>query len=156
MLRSITAGGAGSGGGPGATCHWVVVLQLKSFIPLKKIFLSHASHSIKLTLLKCTVIIIFALLCHHHQNLIPEHSISPRKALAVTPPPPPPQPLTTTHPLCVCGSACSGRFPSVVSHPVCPSVSASLTERRVLRVRPCGSKCQGFSPWLSDLSCGYL
>lgn len=31
LLRGITAGGAGSGGGPGATCHWVVVLQLTSF-----------------------------------------------------------------------------------------------------------------------------
>ena len=41
--------------------------------------------------------------------------------------------------------ACSGCFPSVESHPACPSVSASLTEHHVLRVRPRGSKCQGFS-----------
>ena len=36
------------------------------------------------------------------------------------------------------------------SHPVCPSVSASLTERRVLRVRPPGSECQGFFSRPSD------
>ena len=30
-------------------------------------------------------VIIFALLCHHHENLTPEYSISPRKPLAVTP-----------------------------------------------------------------------
>ena len=28
---------------------------------------------------------------------------------------------------------------------MCPSVSASLTEHRVLRVRPHGSECLGFS-----------
>ena len=33
---------------------------------------------------------------------------------------------------------------------MCPSVSACLTEHRVLRVRPCGSECQGFSSRLSD------
>ena len=58
-----------------------------------------------------------------------------------------PQPLTTRNPLCVCGSDCSGRLSLVESHPVCPSVSASLPEHRVLRVRPRGSKCQGFSPF---------
>lgn len=44
--------------------------------------------------------------------------------------------------LCVCGCGCSGRFASVESHPVCPSVSASLTERRGLQVRPRGSECR--------------
>ena len=49
--------------------------------------------------------------------------------------------------LCVSGSARSARFLSVESHPVCPSVSASLTEHRVPRVHPRGSECHGFTPF---------
>ena len=51
--------------------------------------------------------------------------------------------------LCVCGLACSGRFPSVGSHPVCP-LSVSLTECRVPGVCPHGSKCQGFPLFLAE------
>ena len=47
----------------------------------------------------------------------------------------------------VCESVYSGRFPSAESHSVCLSVSALLTEHRVLRVCPHGSECQGFSPF---------
>ena len=61
------------------------------------------------------------------------------------PRPAPPAPDSQYPTLCVCGSACSARFPSLESHPVCP-VSAPLTEHRVLRVRLRDSECQGFSP----------
>ena len=75
---------------------------------------------------------------------------------------PPPQPLAPTSPLSVCGSACSACFPSMGSHTVCPSVSASLPEGRVFRsvhVRP----CQGLTPfpgcvifhWLAGPHCVY-
>ena len=90
-------------------------------------------------ILRCTIQYVFSMytmLCYHHHCSVPEFSIPEKKPCPhqQSPPLPPPQPLTTRNPLCVCGSACSGRFPSVESHPVCPSVSASLTEHCVLRV----------------------
>ena len=56
----------------------------------------------------------------------------------------------------VCGSASSGRFPSMESHPVCPSVSVSLTEDRVLRVHLCCSECQCFSLFHGQVIFGYV
>ena len=87
-------------------------------------------------ILRCTIEYVFSMytmLCYHYHCSVPEFSIPEKKPCPhqQSPPLPPPQPLTTRNPLCVCGSACSGCFPSVESHPVCPSVSASLTERRV-------------------------
>ena len=69
-----------------------------------------------------------------------------------------PHPMSSHTPLpgqpgthfCICGSAWSGRFPSVESHPVCPSVSASLTKHLVLGVHPFWRECQGLSSWPSD------
>ena len=65
--------------------------------------------------------------------------------------------------LCVCASACSGRLPSVDPHPVCPSVSASLTEHCVLRVHPHGSQCHSFTTfqaawysWVWKDTCVYV
>ena len=78
-----------------------------------------------------------------------EHFDHPRRKpvpMSSDPPSLPPAPDHQGPTLCVCGSACSARFPPVESHRVCPSVSAPLTERRVLRVRLRGSECQGFSP----------
>ena len=80
-------------------------------------------------------------MCDYH--LIPEHSTTPKGSSLppspVTPLPPPHQPLTTRNPLFVSGYACSGHFPSMESHTVCPSVSASLTEHRGLQVHPRGA-----------------
>ena len=80
--------------------------------------------------------------------LIPEYSITLKEA-------PSPSAVTLLLPeptLCVCGSACSGRLPSVESHPVCPSVSAPLTERpHVLRDCPRGSRFLSFSGLSDDL-----
>ena len=56
-----------------------------------------------------------------------------------------PSPWQPWTPSSVCGSACSVRFPSMDSHPVCPSVSVSLTEHRVLRVLLYCRECQCFS-----------
>ena len=75
------------------------------------------------------------------------HHLSQKKSCPhqQSPPSPPLAPDNQEPTLCVCGSACSGRFPSVESHPVCPSVSASLTEHCIVRVRPRGSECQRIS-----------
>ena len=91
---------------------------------------------------------LYIQLCDHQLYPIPEHSITSKGKLtpwAFTPLPW--QPGTHS---CVCGSACPGRFPSVESQPVCPSVSASLTEHLVLGVHSFWRECQGFSSWPSD------
>ena len=41
-------------------------------------------------------------------------------------------------------------IPSVESHPVCPSVSPSLIEYRVLKFHPQCRECQGFSPFMIE------
>ena len=76
--------------------------------------------------------------------LIPKHSYHTRKTPCPHQQSPPPHPSAPAleHPeptLSVCGLTCSGRFPSVESHPVYRRVNAFLTERHVLRVRPHGS-----------------
>ena len=65
----------------------------------------------------------FPQLCHNHLYPVPEHSITPKEACPHQSHPPSPAPGNQVSTLCVCGSACSGRFPSVESHTVCPSVS---------------------------------
>ena len=67
----------------------------------------------------------------------------------ITQNPSPPAPDNQEPTPCVCGSACSGRFPSVETshHTLCVLLCLLLTERRVLRVHPHGSECQGFSPF---------
>ena len=64
---------------------------------------------------------------------------------------PPPVPGNHEPTSCLCGFACSGRFPSMQSHTVCPSVSASLSEHHVFRVHPHRSLCRSFTPFHSTV-----
>ena len=62
--------------------------------------------------------------------------------------PPPPQPLTTRNPLSVSVDLPVLDVSHQWNHTLCvPLRLASLTEHRVLRVRPHVSECQGFSPF---------
>lgn len=76
---------------------------------------------------------------------------------------------TECPPFSVCGSACSGCFPSVGSHTTCLCRSGVSHEHRVLRVPPWGSPClnrilvhaesytiHGWTRWLYPLIRGHL
>ena len=116
------------------------------------------SHNIKLTTdhpkgYNSMFFSAFIKLCNHHlqfQNIPSLQKKAPSPS-AVTPPPP--QPLTIRN-HSVYGSVCSGRFPSVESHPVCPSVSTSFTEHHVLRVHPCDRKVP--SPLFMAKRCSWV
>ena len=99
---------------------------------------------------------IFTELCNHYVSLTLEHSITPERSPVPITVTPPPQFLTTRNPLSPCRCACSGRFPSMESHTVCPSVSASLTEHRGLKVHPCGSECRCLSPFRGQIISHYI
>lgn len=60
---------------------------------------------------------------------------------------PPPVPGNHESTSCLHGFACFGRFLSMKSHSVCPSVLALLTERRVFRVHPHCGLCQSCPPF---------
>ena len=92
---------------------------------------------------------IFMELCYHHLAPYPQRKHIPLSSHPILSHPPPRNNQEFT--LGVCGCTCSGRFPSVESHTVCPSVSASLTERRGLQVRPRGRKC-----WCCSLFCALV
>lgn len=64
---------------------------------------------------------------------------------------PPPVPGNHEPTSCLCGFAYSGRFPSMKSHTMCPSVSASLSEHHVFRVHPHHSLCRSFTPFHSTV-----
>ena len=81
------------------------------------------------------------------KKLIPISSHLPPLSLTTRKPPPPPPP---PRPLCLWMCLCSGCSPSMESHPVCPSVSASLAEHRGLQVHPGSSECWGFSSGTSN------